>query len=184
MFVGQAACAIFQIFLSNLPSKLAENWFKRTESSLISGLSIFASQLGMAVSFLLTPIIVEDLENVDEVEKSLNVLLMLNAGGCTILTLIIIATFESKPNLEYGIPNHWTALKQECITNNEDNNIFKSIKALLLNKNFSILVIGYGLNIGIFNSFSTLLNSIVTYYFPVRSISLNFFPISLNFFRL
>lgn len=43
-----------------------------------------------------------------------------------------------------------------------------SVKRLLVHKEFMKLVLAYGLNVGVFNAFSTLLNQIILGYFPVR----------------
>jgi FLVCR family feline leukemia virus subgroup C receptor-related protein len=97
-------CAISQIFLSNLPSKLAETWFKRKESLLISGFSIFASQLGMAVNFLLTPLIVNQSENMLEIKTELEILLISTAGSFYI-------TIECLKRINFNLSQVWNFSK-------------------------------------------------------------------------
>lgn len=157
-------CAVFQIFLSYLPSKLAEVWFPKQEISLISGFSLFSSQLGMAANFFLTPLIVSD--DSTNVKSDLEILLIGTAMTCSLVSFIIIATFESKPQLP---PSQLRALKLDHVIEETGKNVIKSMKILLLNRNFAILAVGYGLNMGIFNAFTTLLNSIVLHYFPVKN---------------
>lgn len=170
VLIGQVFCAVFQIFLSYLPSKLAEVWFPKQEISLISGFSLFSSQLGMAANFFLTPLIVS--ENSINVKSDLEILLIGTAITCTLVSVIIIATFESKPQLP---PSQLRALKLDHVIEETGKNVLKSMKILLLNRNFAILAVGYGLNMGIFNAFTTLLNSIVLHYFPVKNFLLILF---------
>lgn len=49
-----------------------------------------------------------------------------------------------------------------------DSNFFQSIKKLLTNRNYILLLISYGLNVGVFYAISTLLNELVLTYYPVR----------------
>lgn len=163
ILLGQAVCAISQIYLSNLPPKLSEFWFPRSESSLISGFGLFASQLGLACNFLITPFVVSS-TNIPAIKHELEILLISMAGVCTVFSIIIIAAFESKPRIP---PSHLQALKLENVIQGEKKSVLESMKKLLMSWNFLILAIGYGLNIGIFNAFTTFLNSTMLHYFPV-----------------
>lgn len=49
----------------------------------------------------------------------------------------------------------------------ESINFLGSIKSLLLNRSYVLLLIAYGINVGIFYAISTLLNQIVLIYYPV-----------------
>lgn len=71
--------------------------------------------------------------------------------------------FESSPQCP---PSHVQAI-QRCVRASKKG-FWKSINNLLTDKNFMTLVVAYGINVGVFNGFSTLLNQIVLDYFPVR----------------
>lgn len=49
----------------------------------------------------------------------------------------------------------------------ESINFLASVKSLLLNRSYVLLLIAYGINVGIFYAISTLLNQIVLQYYPV-----------------
>lgn len=49
----------------------------------------------------------------------------------------------------------------------ESGNFFESIKRLVSNRSYMLLLISYGINTGIFYAISTLLNQIILLYYPV-----------------
>ena len=51
----------------------------------------------------------------------------------------------------------------------EDLNYLGSIKRLMTNKGYVILLITYGLNVGVFYAISTLLNPVILKHFPVST---------------
>jgi hypothetical protein len=52
--------------------------------------------------------------------------------------------------------------------NADDDGYLSSIRRLLSNKGYVLLLISYGLNVGVFYAISTLLNTVVTRHFEVR----------------
>jgi hypothetical protein len=50
---------------------------------------------------------------------------------------------------------------------NEDSNFVGSVKRLMTNKGYLLLMMSYSLNVGVFYAISTLLNDVVLKYFPV-----------------
>lgn len=48
-----------------------------------------------------------------------------------------------------------------------DSDFLKSIKKLLTNRNYVLLLISYGLNVGTFYAISTLLNIVILMHYPV-----------------
>ncbi|XP_026480695.1 feline leukemia virus subgroup C receptor-related protein 2-like [Ctenocephalides felis] len=63
--VGQSILALSQVFIHSMPSKLAAVWFPPQEESTACCIGVFGHQLGIAIGFLLTPIIV----NLDDQQK-------------------------------------------------------------------------------------------------------------------
>lgn len=91
--------------------------------------------------------------------------MFLVAAFSTVLVLLITFSFELEaPELP---PSYYEALRRDKIIQNESKSFLKALRILLTNKNFVMLTIGFGLQLGIFNGFSTVLNSIVLHYFPV-----------------
>lgn len=52
--------------------------------------------------------------------------------------------------------------------NSLDSNFLLSLKKLITNRNYVLLLISYGLNVGTFYAISTLLNQVILTYYPVR----------------
>lgn len=73
--------------------------------------------------------------------------------------------FDDKP------PTPPTAAAQGTNVNEQigDSSAFmSSIKRLLLNPNYILLLLSYGINVGVFYAISTLLNQIILEYYPGR----------------
>lgn len=80
-----------------------------------------------------------------------------------IVNLKCFVDFKSSP------PNPPTYVQaiQRAVDQNNDGYV-EAVKRLLAHKEFMKLVLAYGLNVGVFNAFSTLLNQIILGYFPVN----------------
>lgn len=116
-----------------------------------------------------------------DVARDLKLYMLIVAGISTIIASAVIVTFRSEEPVHP--PDYFEALKRDLTIHSHRNSIMKSFKTLITNKNFICLTLGYGLQLGIFNGFSTLINSIILYYFPVcRRQMLRLFKY-LNFIR-
>jgi FLVCR family feline leukemia virus subgroup C receptor-related protein len=60
---------------------------------------------------------------------------------------------------------------------NDDTNFVSSVKRLITNKDYILLLMSYGLNVGVFYAISTLLNQVLLVYFPVSSSLIFYFPL-------
>lgn len=160
----QCFCAIFHILLSSIPSRIANLWFPIHEEYLTQAITIFATNLGLLVNFL-SLIVINDLENMLTLTKNLTDYMLLIAIASTVSAIIMGFAF-SKDEPEFP-PSCIEALRRDNIIQNDNTKFIKSMKILFKNKNFIMLFLGFGLNIGVFNAFSTILNSIILHYFPV-----------------
>lgn len=159
----QSFCAISHIFLSAVPSKLSA-WFPKNEEWIISGVSIFCNNAGIVLNFI-SLMAINGSEDLVLLSRDLRNFVFLIAFLSTILAVIIATTFE-ETTPEHP-PSFYEALKREFIIQSDAKSFLKALKILLTNKNFLLLTLSFGLQLGIFNGFSTLLNSIISYYFPV-----------------
>jgi MFS transporter, FLVCR family, feline leukemia virus subgroup C receptor-related protein len=75
--------------------------------------------------------------------------------------MIFFSVFESEPP---NPPSHVEAIARSMKITNKG--FWRSVLKLLKNSNYMVLVVAYGINVGVFNSFSTLLNQMVLHYFP------------------
>jgi FLVCR family feline leukemia virus subgroup C receptor-related protein len=87
------------------------------------------------------------------------VLTVLNAGD-----LVRVSVFKAEP----AMPPSPAQAEQRA---KEDSNFLKSLKQLITNKGYVLLLMSYGFNVGVFYAISTMLNQVVLIYFPVSSIS-------------
>lgn len=163
VLVVQSCCAISHIFLSSIPSKLS-CWFPKNEEWIISGVNIFCSNGGIIFNFISLMAINCSKTNVS---RDLQSFMFIVAALATFLAFVIAFLFKiESPDLP---PSYYEALKRDLIIKNDTKSFPTSLKTLLTNKNYVLLAIGFGLQLGIFNGFSTLINSIILHYFPVIS---------------
>uniref|UniRef100_A0A182RD22 Major facilitator superfamily (MFS) profile domain-containing protein n=1 Tax=Anopheles funestus TaxID=62324 RepID=A0A182RD22_ANOFN len=161
VIVGQIISAIAQVFLLSIPSRLSATWFSPQEASSVCAFGVFGAQLGIAIGFFLTPMIIVNHDDFGAIGVDLQVFLMGVAGVSTMIACMVIAVFKSEPPFA---PSHVQALQRTMKPRRKD--YWPSVARLLKDDNYLILVIAYGINVGLFNAFSTLLNQIVLNYFP------------------
>ncbi|XP_063221497.1 heme transporter FLVCR2-like isoform X2 [Bacillus rossius redtenbacheri] len=153
-FVGQTIVAVSQTCIISLPSRLAAVWFGPDQVSTACSLGVFGNQLGVALGFLLPPYIVRNTGDPDLVGSSLAIMFYSMAAFTTLLLVVIVLFFQAAPPLP---PSPAQAIQKESKT----NDFFGSIKRLLLNRGYVLLLLSYGINIGVFYAISTLLNTLV-----------------------
>lgn len=73
-----------------IPGRLAAQWFPANQLSTAMSLGIFGNQLGIALGLLLTPIIVKNRENVDDIGHDLSYLCWLVVAFTTIGFLLVL----------------------------------------------------------------------------------------------
>lgn len=168
----QSFCAMSHIFLSAIPSKLSA-WFPKNEECIISGVSIFCNNGGIILNFI-SLMAINNSSDLTNMSRDLKSFMLIVAIIATILALIIAASFKlESPKIP---PSYYEALRRDNIIQSDSKTFLAALRVLLTNKNFVMLALGFGLQLGIFNGFSTLINSIILYYFPVgceKSISMS-----------
>ncbi|XP_066999145.2 heme transporter FLVCR2 isoform X1 [Anabrus simplex] len=156
-FVGQTIVAISQVFLLQLPPEVASVWFGSDQVSTACSIGVFGNMLGVALSFLLTPVVVRNHSNMDDVGSDLARLYYFMAGYTTLAFILIVTLFQDKPPLP---PSVVVAKRNAAVPE-----FIAPLKRLFKNPGFNLLMLTYGLSLGIFNAFSTLLNQLVLLYF-------------------
>lgn len=163
ILVMQSFCAMSHIFLSAIPSKLSV-WFPKNEECLISGVSIFCNNSGIILNFI-SLMAINKSSDLVSMSRDLKTFMLIVAVIATFLVLIIAILFRLEaPRVP---PSYYESLRRDNIIHSDSVSFLKALKVLLTNRNFVMLVLGFGLQLGIFNGFSTLINSIILYYFPV-----------------
>ncbi|XP_044730965.1 uncharacterized MFS-type transporter C09D4.1-like [Chrysoperla carnea] len=157
---GQTILAISQLFILSLPPKLAGIWFDKHQMSTACTIGVFGTQLGIATSFFLTPIVVQDHDNLDSIGDDLYRLFIFMAIYTTVNLIITILFFQEEPPTP---PSEAQKLKKQ-----ENSNPIESFKKLLTNQPFVMLLCAYSINIGIYNTINTLLNPILVEHFKIN----------------
>ncbi|XP_068194122.1 heme transporter FLVCR2 isoform X3 [Antennarius striatus] len=159
--VGQTVSAFAQVCIIGVPSRLASVWFGPDEVSTACSIGVFGNQLGIALGFLIPPVLVPNVDDIDELAYHIRVMFYISAGVATAIFILVIFVFEEQPEIP---PSQAQAQARKFPPQNPS--YIASILRLLRNKPFMLLVISYGVNVGSFYSISTLLNRMIIDRYP------------------
>ncbi|XP_074031349.1 choline/ethanolamine transporter flvcr2b-like [Leptinotarsa decemlineata] len=152
--------AFSQIFILSVPARVAAVWFGPTQVSSACSIRVFGNQLGIAIGFLVPPIIVRADSTIEETSTQFYVLHISSAVVATIILVLILLFFENAPPTP---PSHAAA---QQIASGDTVDFSVSLKNLIQNRSYVLLLIAYGIITGVFYAISTLLNQIILYYYP------------------
>ncbi|KAH7969928.1 hypothetical protein HPB52_022639 [Rhipicephalus sanguineus] len=156
VLVGQAFPAFAQAFILGVPPRLSSAWFKYEELSTACSMGVLGNNLGIALGFVIPPNVV----HVEDVETSLLYLCgSVGLASCLCFVVILLA-FDDKPKK----PPSFSEMLNRRRTRRQS--FSATFSALLMDGNFWLLMVSYGLNTGAFYSVSTLLNPVILVYFP------------------
>ncbi|KAM6274238.1 choline/ethanolamine transporter FLVCR2 isoform 1-T1 [Porphyrio hochstetteri] len=164
--LGQVICSLAQVFILGMPSCIASVWFGSHEVSTACSIAVFGNQLGIAVGFLVPPVLVPNVEDVEKLAHHISIMFFMTAGVATALFILVVIVFKEKPPHP---PSRAQALAQSRPS--AEYSYVQSIRRLLRNVNFLLLMITYGLNAGCFYSLSTLLNRMVIHHYPGEEVN-------------
>ncbi|XP_069675411.1 choline/ethanolamine transporter flvcr2a-like [Periplaneta americana] len=165
-FFGQALVGTAQIFILGVPARLAAVWFGPKQVSTACSLGVIGNQVGVAVGFLIPPAVVGNHENLEDIGNDFRLLCYGMAAAPTFVLILVLIFFQKEPPLPPSLTQA-VLRKQRSTTDNNDNRqtYLQSLKSLVTNKNFLLLLVSYGVNVGVFYVVSTLLNQIVLLHF-------------------
>ncbi|GIY43631.1 feline leukemia virus subgroup C receptor-related protein 2 [Caerostris darwini] len=156
--VGQSIVAASQVFILGIPSQLAGVWFSAQEVSRACAVGVFGNQFGIALGFLLPPLIVPNSSNNDDIEHGLSILFYSVAAITSVIFLSIVFLFKEKPP-------HPPSRAQAAILNSDSRSSYwASIWKLCRNLHYMLLLVTYGINVGVFYAISTFLNQMILFY--------------------
>ncbi|XP_017266802.1 feline leukemia virus subgroup C receptor-related protein 2 isoform X1 [Kryptolebias marmoratus] len=165
-FVGQFVCSIATVCTLGIPSRLASLWFGQQEVSTACSIGVLGNQLGIAIGFLVPPILVPNVDDMDELAYHIRVMFYICAGVSTFIFVLVVMVFQERPE----IPP--TQSQAQARNSHPDEYSYQaSIMRLLRNKPFMLLVISYGLNVGCFYAISTLLNRMIIEHYPGEEVN-------------
>ncbi|XP_037097667.1 feline leukemia virus subgroup C receptor-related protein 2 isoform X2 [Syngnathus acus] len=165
-FLGQFVCSVATVYILGIPSKLASVWFGPQEVSTACAIGVLGNQMGIAIGFLIPPILVPNVDNVEELAHHIKIMFYISAGVATIIFILVIIVFQEKPEL----PPTQAQAQARCIPP-ESYSYLASVWRLLRNKPFMLLLVSYGLNVGCFYAVSTLLNRMIIEHYPGEEVN-------------
>ncbi|XP_028996861.1 feline leukemia virus subgroup C receptor-related protein 2 isoform X3 [Betta splendens] len=165
-FLGQFVCSVATVFVLGIPSYLASVWFGEEEVSTACSIGVLGNQLGIAIGFLVPPILVPDGDDMDELAHRIRIMFYITAGVATVLFILVILFFQERPELP---PTQAQATARSIPP--EDYSYVASIRRLLRNGPFILLIVTYGLNVGCFYAVSTLLNRMILEHYPGEEVN-------------
>ncbi|XP_020863465.1 choline/ethanolamine transporter FLVCR1 [Phascolarctos cinereus] len=164
--LGQLLCSVAQVFILGLPSHVASVWFGPREVSTACATAVLGNQLGVAVGFLLPPVLVPNTKNDTALmAHNINVMFYGTASVATFLFILTIIAFKEKPPFP---PSESQAVVQH---NASEYSYKQSIMNLFKNIPFVLLLVSYGIMTGSFYSVSTLLNQMILTYYEGEEVS-------------
>lgn len=158
-FLGQSIVALSQVFVLSVPARLAAVWFGSKQVSSACSIGVFGNQLGVAVGFLLPPMLVDSNGSQEKITHDLYVMFITVAIITSVILVLVLIFFRDAP----PTPPSYAQAQQE---NDNSINFVQSLKNLLVNRSYMLLLSAYGINVGIFYAISTLLNQIILQYYP------------------
>ncbi|XP_023706168.1 feline leukemia virus subgroup C receptor-related protein 1 isoform X2 [Cryptotermes secundus] len=122
--------------------------------------------VGVALGFLIPPAVVKNHEELIDVGRDLRALCYGLAICPTMVLVLLLLFFQKEPPLPPS-PAQATLRCHAPITDKsaDRQTYLQSLKSLLTNRNFVLLLLSYGINAGVFYVVSTLLNQIVLLHF-------------------
>ncbi|CAH0592122.1 unnamed protein product [Chrysodeixis includens] len=157
-FAGQTVAAVSQVFVLNIPPRLAAVWFGPNQVSSACSIGVFGNMMGVAMGFVLPPMLVRASGTTEEIASDLQLMFNIYAAYSSVLFVFILLFLKaSPPTPPSAAEDFGSAL---------DSNFLLSLKTLMTNRNFILLLLSYGINVGVFLAISTLLNEVILTHYP------------------
>uniref|UniRef100_UPI00358EEE42 heme transporter FLVCR2-like n=1 Tax=Myxine glutinosa TaxID=7769 RepID=UPI00358EEE42 len=165
--LGQFVCAVANVFILGMPSRVAGLWFGPQEVSTACSICVFGNQLGVALGFLVPPLVVPNSGDMNQVGERLSMLFYGVAAITSVLFLLVFLFFKEKPALPPSPAQAVVWFNRP----DEDYSYLRSIRRLTNNPNFIMLTITYGIITAVFYSISTLLNRMIVEQYAGEEVS-------------
>ncbi|XP_041353849.1 feline leukemia virus subgroup C receptor-related protein 2-like isoform X2 [Gigantopelta aegis] len=159
LMFAQTICAVAQLFVLGIPARLAAVWFGPNEVSTATSFGVFGNQIGVAIGFLIPPVLVANSIDLKNIGFDLTIMFYGGAAFTTIIFIAMIIVFQAEP------PSPPSLARKLASQSHHSEQYLQSLFRLLQNCGFILLVISYGINTGCYYAISTLLNPIVLFYF-------------------
>ncbi|KAK9878703.1 hypothetical protein WA026_023402 [Henosepilachna vigintioctopunctata] len=162
IIISQTFSAIAQVFLRNIPTKVASVWFGPDEVSTACAICVMACSIGTALGCLMPSFLVVDSIDLSDISNGFSTLFIVDSVSSIVIFLIVLFFFRSKPLYP---PSHSQAIFR---TNEEYNitNYWRYIKEIFNCKDYLLILFSCGIPYGVGNAIRVLINGIFLVYFP------------------
>uniref|UniRef100_A0A915B322 Choline/ethanolamine transporter FLVCR1 n=1 Tax=Parascaris univalens TaxID=6257 RepID=A0A915B322_PARUN len=158
-FIGQTIVGSSQMFILGIPPRLAAVWFGPEQVSTACAAGVFGNQLGIAIGFVVPPLLVH-MGETEAIAADLKLLFLISAVTNSVILVLIIFFFSKQPPLPPSLA------QLQSMERDVDKKYMVSLKQLATNPNYLLLLVTYGINVGVFYAVSTLLSQMVLHYYP------------------
>lgn len=175
LMMGQTVVAISQLFVLSVPPRLASVWFPDDQVSLATACGVFGNQFGIALGFVVPSLVIgaDEMNSLASIEEGLFNLFLGVLLISTITSLLILFFFDKTPSKAPGLARLQQIKQENAIAEAGttplvlDNGSLRQygfgslLWDLVTDQNFVMLIVSYGLNVGVFYAISTILNQMV-----------------------
>jgi FLVCR family MFS transporter 7 len=177
LMFGQVLCSLAQPFVMFVTTKFANSWFTENQRALANTVALSSNTFGILIGAFISPLIVKSELTYQQEMSTLNFI----TCGCSLLPAILAAfiTRSTPPT-----PPSYAAIQAlrnnadewNVNSNNNNNNeesartltfrenlrvYFEQIGKLLKSMYFILLILSFGLGLGLFNALTTLLQQVL-----------------------
>nr|CAD7592823.1 unnamed protein product [Timema genevievae] len=156
--LGQTVVGLGQVFQLTTSPRMAAVWFGPDQVATACSIGVFGNQFGVALGFLVVPLIIKNHDTLLDIGSDLSFMFYTLAGITSIVFIIVLIFFRNKPPLP---PSLGQALQRATAREGHKNDFLGSIKRLLCNSNYTIHLVAYGINVGMYNTVCTLLGQLI-----------------------
>lgn len=170
--ISQVMVSVSEQFIFSVPVRLASVWFPDNQVSTALGVTVLGNQLGVAIGFVIPQLLLNNAETRDEIGLALYYMFLGTAIFSTLLLIADYFFFDEAPRFAPGAAR-LKQIEEELRVREEARSItqdiallWTQIKKLLHHRQFVILSLSYGINIGIMNVVATILNQMMEPLWP------------------
>lgn len=163
LMIGQSLAGLAQPYFTNTPAKFAGEWFSLSQRDVATTLCAMLNPVGIAVGQVLPPLLVNS-----DTGYGMATLLLGQACVATGILGITFLLFQEAPPTP---PSRTTSMRHlEAVGEQKREaqraQLWKDVRWLLTNKNFILLLMTFGIGLGIFNAVTALLAQLIQPCYP------------------
>lgn len=167
VIAGQIVVSISEQFIFCIPARIASVWFPDHQVSLATGFGIFGNQCGIALGFLVPQALLAGMETRAEIGVGLWRLFLWTALISSVTWVALLFLFDDHPKHAPGAARYNKIIREQAQRDQmlsfvEEMKYFGSmLSQLMCDVNSVLLVISYGIYVGVIYAIQTCLNQMI-----------------------